>query len=280
MNPNIYTLLCKRDLEMAKITLPKIIQFLSQDQKLIVIDDGSFSEENAHEVRSISPKITVILRSQREQLITTILSKHPNCLRYRESFPLAFKLLDVPLLAMNESPRFIFTDGDILYLKKCEAYFQRKENTYLITDGIKLSFTLRDGLFKYKWKIPLQFNSGYFSYHTDEFDLDFIEYYLGLPDVRKINWLSEQSCWALLFGRSKKRIDCPDINQFICRNPYKGPDETTFAIHLIGLKDKVVDWQDPVYKSGYEENDPIFNQARNVGKMDWIKKQFQRHISL
>lgn len=274
---NIYTLLCHRDIKMAEITLPKILSFLSPGQKLYVFDDGSFTKEDAEWCASLSDSIVIKELSGRNEQIQDLLAKYPNCLNYRKEFPLAFKLLDIPLIAGKTSERITFTDADIIYLKGCNGYFNRGINTYLRTDAVKLSVKLQHVFFKYNWKVPFCFNSGYFSFDLNGFDLDFLEYYLGLPDVRNIRWLSEQTAWALLFGRAGKSF-CPDIGQFVCRESFQGPVASTLAIHLIGLTKKYVqDWSNPV-APGTEEI-PRFMESRNVTVMDWVKKNAERFTS-
>ena len=272
----VYTLLCKRDLPMAMATLPRIITFLSPGQKLIVADDGSFDQDTIEKVSQVSEQIQVILLKEREEVIMQMLKGLPNCLRYRNEFPLAFKLLDIPLLAQKENARFTFTDSDIIYLKNCHSYFNQNVNTYLKTDAIKLSVKLQNGLLKYKWKLPLRFNSGYFSFNTSQYDLEFIEYFLGLPDVRNSPWLSEQTCWSLLFGRSGVSF-CPLENEFVCRENFAGPKSDTYAVHLIGnLKNCVTEWSKDLLTPDEIARMPRFDKSRNVTLVDWLKKTASR----
>lgn len=278
MSNTVYTLLCKKDIPMALVTLPNIVKFLSEDQEFVVCDDGSFDDETVEIVKNISNKIRVITRTEREEYVMSILKNYPNCVAYRNQFAFAFKLIDIPLLAKKESERFTYTDSDIIYLKNCSEYFNRTVNTYLMTDAIKLSFKLKDGLLKYKWAIPYKFNAGYFSFDTKDFDLDFIEHYLGLPDVRNIPWVSEQACWALLFGKAGASF-CPAENQFVCNEKFDGPTSETHAIHLIAnLKDKVNEWS--AYTSIDKNNSmPTFQPSRNVTVKDWLFKVIKRYLN-
>ncbi|WP_158453777.1 hypothetical protein [Pontibacter korlensis] len=243
---------------------------------MYVIDDGSFTEKNVKQILQLSPSVRVISRKEREDFVLEKIGNRPNCKKYREDFPLSFKLLDIPLIASKESPRYTFTDSDIIYLKNCQRYFNQQENTYLKTDSIKLSVKLRNGLLKYKWAIPVRFNSGYFSYDTRNFDLDFIEYYLGLSDVRNSPWLSEQTCWALLFGKSGPSY-CPSEVQFICQENCSGPKASTLAVHLIGgLKGKVHEWSIQEEQISLTSINPIFESSRNVTLVDWAQKSAKR----
>lgn len=276
MQQTVYTLLCKRDLPMALITVPRILRFLQPAQKLVIIDDGSFDEETIRILSDLSAQVQVVTRSQREEQVLAALGNRPNCIKYRNDFPFAFKLIDIPLIAAKESPRYTYTDGDIIYLKDCEDYFNRDVNTYLRTDAIKLSFKLQQGLLKYKWKIPLRFNAGYLCYDTKDYDLDFVEQYLGMPDVRHMPWVSEQSCWALLFGRAGKSY-CPKENEYVCRENFTGPQPDTLAIHLIGgLKKKVNEWSVEKEANKTAPVKPGFEPSRNITILDWVQKSARR----
>jgi len=261
---------------MALITIPQILKFFTPLQRLIICDDGTLNTLDKERLGNISSLIKIVTRVDREDLIKEEIGNRPNCLKYREEFPLAYKLLDIPILAKIENSRFTFTDSDIIYIKNCDDYFNRTVNTYLQTDAIKLSVKLSAGLLKYKWKIPMRFNSGYFSFDMIDYDLDFLEYYLGLPDVRNMPWLSEQTGWALLFGKAGN-VYSPNENQFICKEKYKGPTDETLAIHLIAnLKNKYEEWSPS--KEIISDIKPEFKLSRNINIGDWIKKSVVRFI--
>jgi len=279
MNQNVYTLLCERDMPMARITVPGILKFLSSAQKLYIYDDGSLRSDSVKELLDLSTQVIVTTRREREDIILEKLANKPKCIHYRNTLPFAFKLLDIPLMVMdNEGSRYTYTDSDIIYLRNCEGYFNRTVNTYLRTDAVKLSIRLKDVFLGYGWKVPYKFNAGFFSFDTKTYDLDFIEHYLGLPEIYNIPSLSEQTCWALLFERSGQPLFCPSEKQFVCREDFVGPDEQTLAIHLIAnLKDKCEEW------SRYIDNGSPnlfleFEPSRNVTVVDWVKKSAARFL--
>ncbi|MEO6546443.1 MAG: hypothetical protein ABIN94_00525 [Ferruginibacter sp.] len=276
INQDVYTLLCHKDMPMAAITVPLIMRSLNPDQKFIICDDGSFDAGDIEKLSGISSSIRIITKQERDGYVLEIIGNRPNSLKYRKEFPLAFKLFDIPILARQESSRFTYTDSDIIYVKNSKAYFNRQLNTYLQTDAIKLSLKLQAGLLKYNWNIPLRFNSGYFSFDPVDYDADFLEYYLGLPDIRNIPWLIEQTAWALLFGKAGESYS-PNPNQFICRENFDGPTDETLAIHLIaGLKNKYTEWapQENI-TTGIQ---PQFNLSRNITKWDWVVKSVKRVV--
>jgi hypothetical protein len=261
---------------MAEVTIPHILRFLSPGQCLRIFDDGSITQDDISILTAMSPVVSVITLAERNKSVQELIGNRPNCQKYRSEFPLAFKLLDLPLLAMQETKRFTFTDSDIIYIKNCREYFSRTVNTYLQTDAIKLSVKLSSALIKYKWKIPMNFNSGYFSFDLSGYDLDFLEYYLGLADVRNMPWLSEQTAWAILFGKAGNSFS-PVLNEFVCRERFDGPKEDTFAIHLIaGYKKMYGKWG--VFKKEPNIGRPSFFLSRNVNKTDWFKKTLRRLV--
>ncbi|MFD1258261.1 hypothetical protein ACFQ3S_15765 [Mucilaginibacter terrae] len=276
MQQPVYTLLCKRDIPMAQATLPGILKALQPKQQLNIFDDGTFTPDDVALLSDLSASIRIVTLAQRNEEILGKLANYKNCLKYRGEFPLAFKMLDIPLLAAKDATRITFTDSDIIYLKDCEGYFNRDVNTYLRTDAIKLSVKLSQGLLKYHWKMPLRFNSGYFSFDLKDYDLDFVDHYLGLPDVRHMPWLSEQTCWSLLFGKAGKSYS-PKENEFACRENFTGPKPDTLAIHLIGkLKSKVNEWSIELDANKTAPIKPEFELSRNINMLDWVQKTARR----
>ncbi|WP_374166796.1 hypothetical protein [Arcticibacter sp. MXS-1] len=280
MKQDVYTLLCERDMGMALVTLPRVIGFLGQDQRLIVMDDGSLTEKSASIVKSLSDKVEVIGRKEREDMILSEISGFPHCMKFREEYAPAFKLIDIPILAgKEERTRFCYTDSDIIYLRNCEDYFRRDVNTYLRTDGIKISVKLSKVFFKYKWSIPYKFNSGYFSYDCSGYDLDLIEYFVSRPDVRNVPWVIEQTGWGLVFGASGPFYS-PNEDQFVCREQFEGPKPDTLAIHLIAnLKGKVDEWANTPQQQEAAAT-PDFQLSRSVSFFDWAKKSAKRVLPL
>jgi hypothetical protein len=275
MSQTVYTLLCERDMQMAKITLPRIVFFCKKNQKIRVIDDGTLSEYSIGWLESLSGNIKVITKSIRDEQVLDSISRFPGCIKFRNEYPPSFKLIDIPILAKSECSRFTYSDSDIIYIRNSSKYFELQNDTFLRTDAIKLSVKLSTAFFKYKWKIPYKFNSGFFCYDSDNFDFDIIEYFVSRPDVRNMPWVIEQTAWALLFGKTSSL--CPLEKQFVCSESFEGPTEKTFAIHLIGkLKNRYVEWSN--YKLEESILIPDFEQARNINFLDWSKKSFNRFI--
>jgi hypothetical protein len=134
---------------------------------------------------------------------------------------------------------------------------------------------LSDVFLKFGWKIPYLFNSGFFSYPSAAFDLEFVEYFLAQPNCRHFPWLTEQTCWAVLFGRLPN-VMCPDPNQFVCRENFPGPSGDTQAIHLIGgLKGRVVDWSHCA-STDAPPAELRFLPSRYVNLNDWLQKSLRR----
>ena len=278
MNQPVYTLICHRDIEMALVTLPKIYNFLESPNNFFIFGDGSLTQQDVDLLKAVMPLATINLKSEREEFIKEKLKNYPNCLKYRDKHPLTFKLLDVPIMAGLNHNRFTFTDSDIIYLKNCEDYFNQDRNTHLTTDGIKISVKLQHALLKYNWKIPFQFNSGYFSFGLKDYDLDFIEYFLGLKKITNMPWLFEQTCWGLLFSSAGKS-HVPNKNQFACEENFSGANNETLAIHLIAdLKKHYKEWSSEHQNEVSIFTGVKFHQSRNINYLDWAKKVIKRFL--
>ncbi len=261
---------------MASITIPLLLRWLDDSQTLYIIDDGSLLDADEETANGWGKNVCVLRRRQREDEIRTKLARYESCTQYREVFPLAHKLLDLPLLAQHAGhDRFLYADSDILFLRGCQGLLQIDTNVHLRTDAVKLSVKLSDVFLKFGWKIPYRFNSGYFSYPAHAFDWDFVEHFLGQPKCRHFTWLTEQTCWAVLFGRLP-HVLYPDPEQFVCREDCSGPNSDTRAIHLIGqLKCHVDEW------SVLASENPTGNElrllaSRYVTLNDWLHKSLQR----
>lgn len=273
MSQSVYTLLCERDMQMAKITLPRMLFFCKKKQKIRVVDDGTLSEYSINWLESLSDNIKVIRKSMRDELVLDTINKFPGCMKFRNEYPPSFKIIDIPILAKLESPRFTYSDSDIIYIRNSSKYFELNCDSFIRTDAIKLSVKLSTAFFKYKWKIPFKFNSGFFCYDTNNFDLDIIDYFVSRPDVRNMPWVIEQTAWAILFGKTSSI--CPLESEFVCSESFLGPDNKTCAIHLIGnLKSKFIEWSD--FKLEESNFVPSFEKARNINFIDWSKKSFKR----
>ena len=276
MKQNTYTLLCEKDMGMALITIPKLRSFIDNHSSLIIVDDGTLSEKSIEKLKNIAENIIVVTRKERDEIILNKISKYPNICELRNKFAFAFKLIDIPILSLeNFEGRYTYTDTDIIYYKNCEAYFTRLENTHLRTDGIKLSIKLQKLLLKYNWKIPYKFNAGYLSFDTKDYDLDFIAGFLKNPDIHNVPWLVEQTCWGLLFSRAGKSF-YPNEEEFLCREDLENPTQKANAIHLIGdLKKNLSAWSNYILENQNISN-PCFKLSRNVTLLDWGIKSIKR----
>lgn len=265
---------------MASITIPLLLRWLDNSQALYIIDDGSLLDEDEQTALGWGKNIYLVRRWQRDGEIKAKLAGYSACAQYRQEFPLAHKLIDLPLIAQKAGHhRFLYTDSDILFLRNCLGLLQIDTNLHLRTDAIKLSVKLSDVFLKFGWKIPYRFNSGFFSYPTHEFDLGFVDYFLRKPECRHFAWLTEQTCWAVLFGRLNGVL-CPDLDQFVCRENFHAPDINTCAVHLIGdLKQRVAEWSVPgMFCETFDEL--RFETSRHVNFSDWILKTADRAAKL
>jgi len=276
MESPVYTLLCKRDIDLASVTIPLMLKQFPPGKSLVVLDDGSFGEEDRARIASLGSNVEVCLRAGREESVCDRLKNHPACQRYRREFPLSQKLIDLPLICKEAGHgQFLYTDADILYLAGCRDFFAPVSHVHLRTDAIKLSVKLGRVFFTHHWKIPWRFNAGYFSFPLESYDLDFVEHFLTLPDCRQFPWLIEQTCWAVLFGRLKSAL-CPDSAQFVCQENFSGPDSNTRAVHLIGsLKRRALEWS--TMADPHASLPPArFEPSRGVSYRDWFLKTLGR----
>ena len=114
MKQNTYTLLCEKDMGMALITIPKLRSFIDNHSSLIIVDDGTLSEKSIEKLKNIAENIIVVTRKERDEIILNKISKYPNICELRNKFAFAFKLIDIPILSLeNFEGRYTYTDTDI-----------------------------------------------------------------------------------------------------------------------------------------------------------------------
>lgn len=228
----IFTLTCKRDLHLSCICLKTLIDRSTCPISLNILDDGSLSCDDWNFLQQQLGKFRPHPLEAREQFVATKAKNHLHCLLYRRRSPLAFKLIDMPLLASQVSSNIHFLDSDVLFLRSFTGLFERHEK-YLATEDVRLSFSLQKAL-RNRYSMPFRFNSGYLNFPSKWHDLDFIETYLATDWHWDFEWLVEQSCFALIFGANSQRPRKFNISEFVCDSQLRTLRPDTIAVHLIG----------------------------------------------
>jgi hypothetical protein len=85
-------------------------------------------------------------------------------------------------------------------------------------------------------RLPQKLNTGLFFFRASEYDMDFVEWFLGNPNLRQVfekrpHWI-EQTCWASLAWRVGCRLW--DSQQISVANPkMKAVCDERVAVHFV-----------------------------------------------
>lgn len=243
----IHSLTCKRDVSIAIPCLASLTRAVRTP--LVLHDDGSLEERDLDQLRNGLPGVRIVRRQETEPVVLEKLARYPACRRYRSTHPLSNKLLDIPL-SLPADGCLWFCDSDVLF-------FRRLSHLFPPGDGPVFCEEDNDGYSAAPWKLRLKFgfrimsglNSGLFRFPLARLDLDFLEWFLGHPELLSIPGMGEQTAWALLLRDAWPKVFVAD--QVFCstRRPVN-VDARLVAIHfLYHLKSRVADYAPRAFAS-------------------------------
>ncbi len=243
----IHSLTCKRDLPLAIHCLGSLTRAV--DDSLVVHEDGSLEERDIDQLLAALPRTRIVRRRETEPAVLEKLANRPACLRYRSQHPLSNKLLDIPL-GLEGVDILRFCDCDILFFRRLTSLFPDSEQPIFCEED-------NDGYSAAPWKIRFKFgfrimsglNSGLFQFPLARLDLDFLEWFLGKPELLAIPGMGEQTAWALLLRNAWPSVFAPD--QIFCSTlrPIT-VDDRLLAIHfLYHLKSRVPQYVSQAFES-------------------------------
>lgn len=263
----VRTLIGHKQVEVGLRCLASLLRFSADPIDLVIHDDGTLTIDDRERLVADLPGSTIVSRAEADSIVQPLLERYPGCRAYRERHPLALKLLDIPLLASEE---LAYCDSDILFLKRFARMFE------LVGDGYSAIF-MRDAQEAYslrpwhifpfgKIRIPGHINSGLIFYRTSKYDLDFVEWFLGRPELagvfrKRPHWI-EQTCWAALGWRAGCRVW--SSAQLMIANPgMRGLSSDTVGIHFVAAyRGKLQEFTEP---EGDECGDAVAIRSDKTG---------------
>lgn len=269
----ITSLVCKQFLEMAHCCLASVVRNVDGVSGISLLDDGSLSDEEMNFFRELPVPVRINSLRDREERMLDLLEKYPNAKKYRRSSPFAYKLLDSIML--SDDP-VIFVDCDILFIKKMKLKDLDPYKRFLLRQSSNgYSGDLRDLKKLRGGQVPGYCNAGFFRLHKSDYDLDFIEYFLGRNDLCKRFELVEQTIFAMLFG-SEGTYQL-DFDQFPCGIDKLMLNDNTIALHFMHTLKKL--WTEYAHLSATEISAiPIAQPARNLTYLEMVKIKFKRAL--
>jgi hypothetical protein len=231
-NLMIHFLICHRDAKMAVESLKSLHKYSEIPLDFLIHDDGSLTSEDRDNLLMQGKKTSIISRKEADEYMEENLKSYPNCYQYRKEHIYALKLLDIAFMSDKD---FGYCDSDILFLRPFNNLFEwpdSKTSAMFMQDYSDsysmLPWTL---LGSKKPKLASRVNAGLIFFRKENYDLDFIEWFLGQSNFRhKVGWL-EQTCWAALGHRVGCRQWSPE--QIVLVRPWTKDSPQLVAGHFV-----------------------------------------------
>ena len=204
----VHTLLCHRDVPMAVRCLGSLLRYTHDPIGLVVHDDGTLKAEDCGRLAELGP-VRFVARPEADDQVFEALRRLPHCTRFRRQNVFGLKLFDVPLLATGD---IAYCDSDILFLRPFRglfAWLDPRTSLLLMRDAANMyACTPRHLVLAPRFRLPARCNAGLFFCRQPAYDVDFIEWFLGLdlPRYRAAPTLVEQTAWAALGWRGGCRV--------------------------------------------------------------------------
>jgi hypothetical protein len=233
----VRTLIGHKQVEVGLKCLASLVRFSAEPLSLILHDDGTLTPEDHEKLTSGLQGASVLTRAEADSVVIPLLAKYSKCRAYRERHPLALKLIDMALIETGE---LAYCDSDILFLKPYRNLFSwpNGKGAAVFMQDSQEAYSL------YPWhaypigkvRIPRKVNTGLILFRCSEYDLDFVEWILGQPQLERVfqkrpHWI-EQTCWAALGAR----VGCyvwSERQLVIASSRMEHVTEDTVAIHFV-----------------------------------------------
>ena len=202
----IHALTCKADWLNLIWTLKSFYIASGRRYALCIHEDGSLADAELAKLGEHFPDARIIRRTEADAKLTYILREFPRSLQFRRTNVFAPKLFDP--VAYLESDRLALFDSDLLFFAEPTVYLQRLENPqyrcYAFNADNEPSYTVEPEIVRSQIGhrlLPLV-NAGLALIHRDSIRWQWIEEFLGLPDLLKGHpWRIEQTLYALCSSR-------------------------------------------------------------------------------
>ena len=181
--------------------LKSFYHYSQRNYALCIHDDGTLDQKHYAIFHHHFPDAKIIDRPSADRKILSELQQYPRCLEFRQTNHLAPKVFD--FLAYLESDRLLLLDSDVLFFAKPTELLNRIENPNYqynsVNADVASAYTVNPTLVKEQMGFELQerFNSGLGLIHQQSLNLDWIEEFLGLPEIIGHFWRIEQTLYAL-----------------------------------------------------------------------------------
>jgi hypothetical protein len=172
---------------------------------LCIHDDGTLTDDHRATLRHHFPDARIIDRASADRRVLETLQSYPRCLEFRQTNHLSPKVFD--FREYLESDRMLLLDSDVLFYQEPSVLLNRiEDSTYClntVNGDVASAYTVQPEVVKTQSGFDLidRFNSGLGLIHKPSMRLDWIEEFLGLPNILGHFWRIEQTLYALFSSR-------------------------------------------------------------------------------
>jgi hypothetical protein len=185
--------------------LKSFYHFSQRHYGLCIHDDGTLTDENRETLQHHFPNARIIDKKQADEKVLASLASYPRCLEFRKTNLLSPKVFDFALYLQCD--RLLLLDSDILFFKAPTELLNRIDNPEYqlntLNADVESSYTVEADVVKNHLGFDLseRVNSGLGLIHKRSLSFDWIEEFLGLPDIIGYFWRIEQTIYALCSSR-------------------------------------------------------------------------------
>lgn len=186
---------------------------------LAIHDDGTLSDSQQSQLQKHFPDARLIERSRADAEVIPALEDFPRCQNFRQCNHLSPKVFD--FRHYLQSDRMLLLDSDVLFFAEPTELIRRIEDCgyekNTVNGDVASAYTVRpEDVQKQFGFTPVdRFNSGLGLIHRDSLNLDWIEEFLGLPNVDSHFWRIEQTIFALCSSRYGTELLPKEYNVFL-----------------------------------------------------------------
>lgn len=233
----IHSLVSHYDLPFYFIGISSFIIHLSNNPRLIIYDDGTLTEDDYQQLKSI-PNSHIIKPLAAKRKAGSVYGITNKLMKYRESSPFNRKLIDIAIYK-NISRRILILDSDIVFFRKPDVLIN-----FLTSDSLDDLIYIRDMQNAYvapvrllnrifKTKCVTKLNSGILAMNSSSLTTRFvIKYYESIALLfLRMNiftpWI-EQTAYAILASLVKAR---PLPREYAIDNEYSRKQICKHYVH-------------------------------------------------
>ena len=172
---------------------------------LCIHDDGTLTDKTRKTLSDHFPNARVLNRRTSEQEVLASLASYPRCEEFRRTNHLSPKVFD--FRHYLNSDRMLLLDSDVLFFHEPTELLRRIEDPSYqknsVNGDVASAYTVDPDVVRKLCNVDLidRFNSGLGVIHKESLNLDWIEEFLGLPDIIGNFWRIEQTLYALCSSR-------------------------------------------------------------------------------